>query len=271
MTTNRRFSVTLQALTELNNETSTPLSKPIQGTPTLNEVLAKIGVIPSEALFLGVASDGLPVLLNLYDPHPGPILIAGDAGSGKTAFLQTIAHSMAQTHRSEDVQFGVITNYPDEWESIPATSHRLGIFGVGHNSTQEFINSMAAWAHSNKNTHQCVLILIDDLESVASFEIETIQKLRWLLLRGPARRVWPIITLNAPRYGQLITWLQNFRTRIFGHIANERVAEALSGDKNAALDQLETKIQFSLLEKDPRSHHSEHWLRFWLPSCDAER
>ncbi len=257
----REFSLALQALTELKTETSTPPSdKPTPAAPALSDVLAEIGSLPLEALFLGIASDGLPVLLNLHDPHPGPMLIAGDAGSGKTAFLQTIAHSLAQTHSSNDIQFGVITNYPDEWGSIGPTPHRVGVFAVGHNSTQEFIHSLASWAHSNKNTHQCVLLMVDDLESVASLDIEAIQDFRWLLLRGPARRVWPIVTLSAPRYGQVISWLQNFRTRIFGHVANQGVAEALGGDKAFALDQLEARIQFSLREK-------ENWLRFWLPSC----
>jgi hypothetical protein len=66
--------------------------------------------------------------------------------------------------------------------------------------------------------------------------------------------------LTAPRYGQVIAWMQNFRTRIFGRVANARVAEALGGDRASALDQLEAGIQFSLREGD-------HWLRFWLPSC----
>jgi NACHT domain-containing protein len=260
MPANRQFSMTLQALTELKPDTSTPPSRPMPAAPALSEVLAEIGSLPAEALFLGVATDGLPVLLNLYDSHPGPILIAGDAGSGKTAFLQTIAQSVAQTHDSKDIQFGVITNYPDEWESLESTSHCVGIFPVGHGSTQEFVGSLASWAHSNKNTHQCVLLLVDDLESVASLDLETLQNFRWLLLRGPARRVWPIVTLNAPRYGQIISWLQNFRTRIFGRVANERVAEALGGNKTSGLDQLEPRIQFSLRE-------NENWLRFWLPSC----
>src|SRR5262245_40757214 len=128
MTTNRQFSLTLQALTELNTDTSTPPSKPMPTAPALSDVLAEIGSLPTEALFLGVATDGLPVLLNLHDSHPGPILIAGDAGSGKTAFLQTIAHSVTQTHGANDIQFGVITNYPDEWESMEATPHRVGVF-----------------------------------------------------------------------------------------------------------------------------------------------
>ncbi|HKG55507.1 MAG TPA: hypothetical protein VKB04_14690 [Anaerolineales bacterium] len=261
MPTNRQFSMSLQALTELKTDTSTPPSKPIPpAAPALSDVLAEIGSLPTEALFLGVATDGLPVLLNLYDSHPGPILMAGDAGAGKTAFLQTIARSVMQTHNSNDIQFGVITNYPDEWESIESTTHNVGVFPVGHSSTQEFVASLTAWAHSNKNTHQCVLLLVDDLESVASLDLETVQNFRWLLLRGPARRVWPIVTLNAPRYGQIISWLQNFRTRIFGRVGNVRVAEALGGDKASGLDQLEPRIQFSLREND-------NWIRFWLPSC----
>ena len=105
-----------------------------------------------------------------------------------------------------------------------------------------------------------MLLLVDDLESVASLDLQAVRDFRWLLLRGPARRVWPIVTLNAPRYGQVMTWLQSFRTRIFGRIAMGRVAEALGGDKASTLSQLEAGVQFSLREK-------ENWLRFWLPSC----
>jgi DNA translocase FtsK/SpoIIIE-like protein len=269
----REFSLTLQALTELKTDTSTPPStgKSIPAAPALSDVLAEIGSLPAEALFLGMATDGLPVLLNLFDPHPGPILIAGDAGSGKTAFLQTMANAVAQTHNSDDLQFGVITNYPDEWERMEPVPHRLGVFPVGHNSTQAFVGSLATWAHSNRDTRQCILLFVDDLESVASLDLETLQNFRWLLLRGPARRVWPIVTLNAPRYGQALAWLQNFRTRIFGRVANGRIAEALSGDKGAGLDQLEARIQFSLREGNQRSTSqggsAQNWLRFWLPSC----
>jgi len=260
MATNRQFSMALQALTELKTETPVSASKPMPVAPALSDVLAEIGRLPSKALFLGVASDNLPVLLNLHDPHPGPMLVAGDAGSGKTAFLQTLAQSITLTHRSNEVQFGVITNYPDEWESIEPTPHRVGVFPVGAASTQEFVHSLASWAHANKNTQQCVVLLVDDLESVASLDPETVQHFRWLLLRGPARRVWPIVTLSAPRYGQVLSWLQNFRTRVFGRVAHVRVAEALGGDRASALSQLEARIQFSLRER-------EDWLRFWLPSC----
>lgn len=261
MTTNRQFSLALEALVELKQDvTAPPLhTQPTPAAPTLSGVLSEIGSLPREALFLGVASDGLPVLLNLHDPVPGPLLITGDASAGKTAFLQTLVQGIQQTHRAENVQFGVITSHPDEWEQIEVTSHRVGIFSVTHSNVQDFIRSLASWAHANNKANQSILLLIDDLESVAKLEPDTLQNLRWLLLRGPARRVWPIITMNAERYGQVLSWIPMFRTRIFGRIVKNHIASALGSDPASALDRLEAGIQFSLRENGK-------WLQFWLPS-----
>jgi len=275
-TSNRQFSLALEALAELKMEASSQPSpalapgasvdgaqgepsQPVPAAPTLSGVLAELGPLPREALFLGIASDGLPVLLNLHDPLPGPILVTGDDGSGKTIFLQTIVQAVTQTHKSDDVQFGIITPNSDEWGFMDSIPHRVGVFSPHEERTQDFLLSLASWAHSNKNTRQSVLLLIDDLESMASLDFDALQNLRWLLLRGPSRRVWPIITMNAERYGQVLSWIQIFRTRIFGRIENERVAAALGGDKASALDQLQAGIQFSLRENG-------NWLRFWLPS-----
>ncbi|NJC97708.1 MAG: hypothetical protein FIB03_15460 [Anaerolineae bacterium] len=265
--TNHRFPLALEALAELKMEmqasssgSSTPQAKPMPAAPSLNSVLSEIGPLPREALFLGIASDGLPVLLNLHDPLPGPLLVTADAGAGKTIFLQTIAQSLVHTHNPEDVQYGVITKYPEEWEGVKQTGHCVGIFPTFHNSAQDFILSLASWAHENKNPRQAILLMIDDLEEVARLDFDTVQNLRWLLLRGPARRVWPVITMNAERYGQVLAWIPGFRTRIFGRIKDGRVAGALGGDKASAFDTLEPRVQFSLRE-------SENWIRFWLAVC----
>jgi len=260
MTTNRQFSLALEALVELKQDIASPPSKLVPAAPTLSRVLSEIGSLPREALFLGIASDGLPVLLNLHDPTPGPLLVVGDAGAGKTAFLQMLVRCLQQSHRSEDLQFGVITSHPDEWNSLEASPHRVGIFPVYENNSQDFLLSLAGWAHGNdRRSHQSILLLIDDLESIAKLDFEALQSFRWLLLRGPARRVWPIITLNAQRYGQVLSWIPMFRTRIFGRIAQDRVAGAMGGDQASALNQLEAGIQFSLRENGK-------WLKFWLPS-----
>lgn len=260
MTPNRRFSLALDSLDELKLQAlQADQAEPQTPLPTLDRILAEIGPLPREALFLGMAADGLPVLLNLHDPHPGPMLIAGTAGAGKTAFLQTIARAVAQTHTDSEVQFGVITKQMDEWEAVEKTSHQVGVFDVNHTGAQDLILSLASWAHANKTAKQSVLLLIDDLESIAKLEFDALQSFRWLLLRGPARRVWPLITMNAERYGQVLAWIEIFRTRIFGRIENQRVAEALGGDPASALDQLEVGKQFCLRENG-------NWLRFNLPS-----
>jgi hypothetical protein len=228
--------------------------------PALSSVLAEIGSIPREALFLGVASDGLPVFLNLHDPIPGPLLVIGDAGVGKTGFLQSIVNSLIQTHKANDLQYSVITDHIDEWGSVENTSHRVSMFSASQTAAQDFLHSLSLWAHENKRPSQSTLLLIDDLEAIAKLDFDALQNFRWLLARGPSRRVWPIITMNAERYGQVLAWIPIFRSRVFGQIRNERVASALGGDKASALDTLEAQIQFSLRENG-------NWIRFWLPSC----
>jgi hypothetical protein len=256
----RQFSLALESHLELKaDEEKTLHPAPIPALPALGSVLAEIGPLPREALFLGIASDGLPVLLNLHDPVPGPLFVLGEAGAGKTGFLRSIVRSLSQTHKADDLQYGILTNHPEEWNDIEATKHRVGVFSIMHQSAQDFMLSLASWAHGNKTSRQSVLMLVDDLEAVAKLDFDALQNFRWLLARGPSRRVWPIITMNADRYGQVLSWIPIFRTRIFGRIRNERAAEVLSGDRASALGQLEALTQFALRE-------NEKWVKFWLPN-----
>ena len=255
----RQFNLALETYLELKTDMPSLQPAPISAPPTLSNVLAEIGPLPHEALFLGVASDGLPVLLNLHDPAPGPLLVVGEAGGGKTDFLQSIVHAAIQTHKSDELQYGVVTNHPDEWEKVDNTKHQVGVFSASQTSAQDFMLSLATWAHQNKHSRQSILLLIDDLESVAKLDFDILQNFRWLLGRGPSRRVWPIIAMNAERYGQVISWIPIFRSRIFSRIRNQRVAEVVSNDKMSGLEKLEAPIQFSLRE-------NEKWVKFWLPS-----
>jgi hypothetical protein len=261
--TNRQFALALEALAELKTDAPAIPPQPIPTAPNLDRVLAEFGPLPREALFLGVASDGLPVLLNLRDPLPGPILITGDAGSGKTAFLTTIAESVKRTHGADEVQVGVITHHTEEWQGLKGSPQLAGLFSPRHAGAQEMILSLASWAHSNRdNRSRFVLLLIDDLETAAQMDFETVQHLRWLLLRGSSHGVWTFVTIEAGKYGGVIAWLPSFRTRLFGRIAEERTAAALGADTASGVGRLEAGVKFSLRENGD-------WLQFWLPNCTS--
>ncbi len=257
----KRFDLMIENLTELAEEkrANRPISAP--ALPSLKSVLADTGSLPRGALFLGLAEDGLPVLLNLYDPVPGPILITADQASGKTSLLKMIARATEHLHTPSEVQYGVVTARPNEWLQFQNSKTNAGIYSVNDEATNELLQSLVTWAHNNKGDQQSILLLIDNLEEVIKLNDQTGQNLRWLLLRGPSRRVWPIITLNANRASELNDWMAFFRTRLFGHIHEPRVAQIVTGSSDASLNHLITRSQFSMREET-------NWLNFWVPAID---
>jgi len=255
-----RFSLMIDALTELANEEQEQPSSPMSGLPTLRSTLADASPLPSTALFLGLADDGLPVLLDLYDPIPGPLLIIADEANGKTSFLQMITRSIELLHNPSDVQSGIITQYPDEWENFQDSQSVIGIYTAQENSSRELLQSLVTWAHNNKENKQSILLLIDDLEAVIKLDPQTEQNLRWLLLRGPSRRVWPIVTINSSRALDMEVWMGFFRTRLFGHTQDVNSSHFIANDSNKVFDNLAAS-QFTMRE-------GSNWLNFWAPAID---
>lgn len=242
-----------------STQTVAPPTQPAPALPTLSMTLNRIAPLPSEALFLGMANDGLPVLLNLHDPVPGPILIAGDKSSGKTRILQTIARAAALLHSADDVRYLIITPNPGEWQSTSESDNNAGVYHTRENNIAELIKSLTEWAHSNRGNGQSILLLIDDLEAVTTLDPQIEQNLRWLLLRGSSRRVWAFATLEASRAESQIAWLDFFRTRLFGFVENNDTALFLTG--NSFLNHLAKGEEFATREGD-------NLLKFWLPTLD---
>jgi len=262
---NRQFSLALDTLSEWKSEFGVQFVEPISAfrlvpvplTPSLATTLDEIGPMPCEALFMGIASDGLPVLLNLHVPSPGPVLVIGDSGVGKTAFLKNIARGVERMHEPEDVQYCVMTAFPEQWEGFSDAIHSAGIFPVDHPSVIDILSSLNNWAHHNKGSQQSVILLLDGLENIEKINFEAQQLLRWLLLRGPDRRVWPIVTVNAGSASQVEAWLDAFRTRVFGYV--EKCHPLFEkGVDGQVFQSLKAGLQFTLRE-------GNNWTRFWIP------
>jgi hypothetical protein len=243
---------------ELVPEIAADQTTPVPVLPSLEAILREVGPLPAEALFLGLAEDGLPVLLNLLDPAPGPLLVVADPGAGKTALLQAMAGAVALEHDPREVQFGVITSRPEEWEGYGSISQAIGIFPSYHRACDEFLQQLVAWTHSGRSDRQAAVLLLDDLEAVDGTDQQTRSNLRYLLARGPARGVWPVVTVNARRMAPIFPWLDAFRTRIFGRMEDDRLACEWSSLPGVTFTGLRRGVDFALRE-------GRQWIKFWLP------
>ena len=260
MNNTNRFSLTLESFAKLASATKTIHATPLPALPSLESVLAEFSLLPRAALFLGLATDGLPILLNLLDPLPGPILIGGDEGSGKTNLLQIISSALDRVHSSNEVTYSMITDNTAEWNDFQRSSSCENIFSVRAPQVPAYLRAMVEWAHSNKGGQQIRLLIIDRLNSLLELQ-EVQQDLSWLFLRGPSRRVWPIVTINSSiaTSDSFQPWLDSFRTRLFGYIHDDRTTQFLTGSSSTSFARQMAGFQFAMRE-------GNDWLPFWIPA-----
>jgi hypothetical protein len=266
MSISDQFTLALQVFRELETELGQrKRDVPPPPAPGIEQLVQDAGSLPADSLLLGIAADGLPLLLDLYDPAPGPVLVTGDKGCGKTAFLQMLAQTSDLMPGPGDVQFGVITHAPEEWTEVEALPGSMGVWPAAHSSAGRFLNRLVAWGgHPHNDGRTVALLLVDGLDALALSDSVTRQDLRWLLTYGPEHRIWPVVTFNAGRAPRFASWLELFGLFIYGAIRQPNLAEALTGDASADLQSLFPGLQFSL-------HKPDGWLKFWIPSFNQGR
>ncbi len=167
MTATNRFALTFETMAELIPEIRAANANAALALPKLSSILQEYTPLPPEALFLGIANDGLPVLLNLRDPVPGPVLIAGDAQTGKTKMLQIIARAIDETHDPEYIRYAVLTEDIKSWEPFDLSANCEGVLSFHQPLTTNYLDSLVDWAHTNKQDKKFILLLVDGLESLS--------------------------------------------------------------------------------------------------------
>jgi len=259
MSTSDQFLIALQAYQEIQAELhqeQQPLPVSPE-TPNVEVPATQPANLPSGSLLLGMAEDGPPVLLNLYDPGPGPLLVAGDGGSGKTAFLKSLAR-VSNVQDPGDIQFGVLTPFPEEWTALENLPHCLGVWPAYHPSASDFMLQLVSWAEVLPETRQVVLLIFDGFDLITRSDFPSQHVLRWLLMYGPERHIWPVITVNPARLTRIQAWLEFFNTRVIGQVKQVYNARSLVEDPQINLGELLPGNQFGLFR-------SGHWSKFWLP------
>jgi hypothetical protein len=74
----------------------------------------------------GLTENGAPLLLRLTSPQVGHLLIAGDAGAGKSASMRALVASLAVAHRQEQLRLVLIDAGRHPVPSRSGTPHEAG-------------------------------------------------------------------------------------------------------------------------------------------------
>lgn len=249
-------------------QTDTPLPPTLTTQPDLDSELARLNraSIPKKCALLGICDDGLPFLLDFSNPAPGALLLISDPGSGKTALLRSLLTSLKDLNTPQQAVFDLIAVQPDEFTDLESQPYCRHACPVEHPEAPSLIHELRGIVEERKHTgprNPSVLLAIDDLASLLSFLDEpTYSSLYWLIRHGPRYQVWTLATLSSRQVREVeARFLTAFRTRLFGHMQDERLAHHLSGGEKLSTRQLE-KGKHCLIP------YGDAWLRFWICSLD---
>lgn len=97
------------------------LARDMSADPQLHQALQVSGTA-----LLGVATDGVPLMIRLASPDVTHVLISGARGGGKTQLVRTILGSLALYQKPREIQMLVLDPQANAFEFLTRAPHLLG-------------------------------------------------------------------------------------------------------------------------------------------------
>ena len=209
--------------------------KSMPGSTTVGRLLSCIQSSPPRSLLLGQCVDGLPFLLELGEPAIGAMLVSCEKGGGKTHQLQVMADSAVHLNTPSQLQLGVLTFKPGEWQAWQTVADRKkylqGVYAWYDPWAEGLIQTLVDLAEARREDQRLgadVLLILDDLNFVEELSYEAQVNLHWLLEYGSQSGIWLVGAINAHQAADFRYWIDPFRTRIVGRVKSVENHEILA-------------------------------------------
>jgi S-DNA-T family DNA segregation ATPase FtsK/SpoIIIE len=210
----------------------------------LTSLLQSLDDVPPVTAVLGLAEDGVPLLIRLPSPDVAHILVAGTTGSGKTALLRTMALSLALRHPHRGDLSMVLVDPKGrafaDLEGIPQLTRPVV---VEVEEAVEALGSLVRLMNQRDRagvSRPAVVVFIDeltDLMMVGGAEAE--RRLTRLVQRGREAGIHVVAATQKPTaavIGSLVK--SNFPVRLVGKVSSARDAQVASGWSGTGAERL---------------------------------
>jgi len=158
--------------------------------PTIDDVMDSIGPIPSEAVFLGMADDGFPVMLSTFMSSANILIWNGEA-----SFLKMVADFIMNYKGKGEMEFVVFTNNTEEWEFLAGETNFkkdtpcIGVIPFWSDLADQILLGLAGWVNQGIRPNHSIVVLIEGVENILKMPLESKQNFHYIFLRGKDRKV----------------------------------------------------------------------------------
>jgi len=210
----------------------------------LRPLLHGLRDVPPVTAVLGLAEDGIPLLIRLASPDVAHVLVAGTTGSGKTALMRTMVLSLALRHpRRGELALVLIDPkgraFADMAGLPQLTRPIVGRVEEALEALRSLVRLMELRDQEGANRPPVVVVVdeLADLMMVGGVSAE--RQLTRLLQRGREAGIHLIAATQKPTVAVIGSLVKaNFPVRLVGKVASPEDAKVASGWKGTAAERL---------------------------------